>query len=60
MEQKARQTLKLADRAYLMETGRVAACGLARDLARDSLLSQSFLGGHAEVRDESGLEAPAP
>ena len=60
VEQKARQTLKLADRAYLMETGRVAACGLARDLARDSLLSQSFLGGHAEARGESGLEAPAP
>ena len=61
VEQKARQTLKVADRAYLLETGRVAACGPARDLAGDALLSQSFLGGHAEAREDAstGLEVPS-
>ncbi|WP_244485323.1 ABC transporter ATP-binding protein [Pseudolabrys sp. Root1462] len=45
VEQKARQTLKIADRAYLLETGRVVMSGPAQDLANDSLMSQAFLGG---------------
>jgi len=45
VEQKARQTLKIADRAYLLETGRVVMSGRAADLANDSLMSQAFLGG---------------
>jgi branched-chain amino acid transport system ATP-binding protein len=45
VEQKARQTLKFADRAYLLETGRVIASGAAADLANDSLISEAFLGG---------------
>lgn len=45
VEQKARQTLKVADRAYLLETGRVIKTGAATDLARDSLVSETFLGG---------------
>ena len=47
IEQKARQTLKIADRAYLVETGRVAAQGRAQDLIGDSLLASVFLGGAA-------------
>jgi branched-chain amino acid transport system ATP-binding protein len=47
VEQKARQTLKIADRAYLLETGRVVASGRAAELANDSLISQAFLGGAA-------------
>jgi branched-chain amino acid transport system ATP-binding protein len=45
VEQKARQTLKIADRAYLLETGRVITSGPAAELARDSLVSEAFLGG---------------
>lgn len=45
VEQKARQTLKVADRAYLLETGRVIKTGVATDLASDSLVSETFLGG---------------
>ena len=45
VEQKARQTLKVADRAYLLETGRVIMSGPAAELANDSLISQAFLGG---------------
>jgi branched-chain amino acid transport system ATP-binding protein len=44
VEQKARQTLKFADRAYLLETGRVIASGAAADLAADSVISEAFLG----------------
>lgn len=45
VEQKARQTLKIADRAYLLETGRVITSGTAAELAGDSVVSDVFLGG---------------
>jgi branched-chain amino acid transport system ATP-binding protein len=47
VEQKARQALRIADRAYLLETGRVVASGAASELARDSLVSETFLGGRS-------------
>ena len=47
VEQKARQTLKLADRAYLLETGRIVASGAASNLANVSIVSVSFLGTNA-------------
>nr|WP_207915961.1 ABC transporter ATP-binding protein [Aquabacter spiritensis] len=45
VEQKARHTLKIADRAYLLELGRVVTSGPARALADDPVISQTFLGG---------------
>jgi branched-chain amino acid transport system ATP-binding protein len=47
VEQKARQALKIADRAYLMETGRIVTSGLSRDLLEDRVLSKAFLGAGA-------------
>ena len=47
IEQKARQTLKIADRAYLMETGRMITSGAAKDLIDDPVVSETFLGGRA-------------
>jgi len=47
IEQKARQTLNVADRAYLMETGRVVASGAAAELAGSGRVSETFLGGAA-------------
>ena len=47
VEQKARQTLKIADRAYLMETGRVITSGPANALIDDPVVSETFLGGRA-------------
>ncbi len=44
IEQKARQTLKFADRAYLIETGRMVTSGTAGELARDPIVSEAFLG----------------
>jgi branched-chain amino acid transport system ATP-binding protein len=47
IEQKARQTLKFADRAYLLETGRIVTSGTASELARDTIVSETFLGAGA-------------
>jgi branched-chain amino acid transport system ATP-binding protein len=55
IEQKARQTLKFADRAYLLETGRMVTSGTASELARDSIVSETFLGaGASEARHAKG------
>jgi branched-chain amino acid transport system ATP-binding protein len=45
VEQKARQTLKFADRAYVLETGRVVMSGAAGELAGNAAVSEAFLGG---------------
>jgi branched-chain amino acid transport system ATP-binding protein len=58
VEQKARQALKIADRAFLLDTGRVVASGAAQDLASDAVLSDAFLGGHAQDR-AMGASRPA-
>ena len=44
VEQKARQTLKFADRAYLLENGRVITSGVAAGLANDPRVAKAFLG----------------
>jgi branched-chain amino acid transport system ATP-binding protein len=49
VEQKARQTLKIADRAYLLETGRMVTSGDASELAADKLIEGVFLGGAART-----------
>jgi branched-chain amino acid transport system ATP-binding protein len=48
IEQKARQALKIAGRAYLMETGRISTSGLARNLLENEILSKAFLGVGSE------------
>ena len=47
IEQKARQALKIAGRAYLMETGRILTSGPAQNLLEDDVLSRAFLGAGA-------------
>ena len=37
--------LALADRAYVLDSGRVAAHGTAQDIARDGTLARAYLGG---------------
>ncbi len=44
VEQNVLHALKLADRACVLETGRVTLAGSCHDLARDSRLAQKFLG----------------
>jgi branched-chain amino acid transport system ATP-binding protein len=45
VEQNARQALKLASRAYVLETGRIVLSGLAAELAEDPKVQQAYLGG---------------
>ena len=45
VEQNAYAALRLADRAYVMETGRITLSGLARDLIHDEHVKRAYLGG---------------
>ena len=47
VEQNARAALKLADRAYVLETGRIVLEGDARELLEDPRVQAAYLGGHA-------------
>ena len=51
VEQNARQALRIAHRAYVLESGRIALAGPARDLAQDSRVRAAYLGGSAEVTE---------
>lgn len=44
VEQNARMALKVADRAYVLETGRVSMSGKASELASDERVKQAYLG----------------
>ncbi|VVT14621.1 Salicylaldehyde dehydrogenase (Modular protein) [Hoeflea sp. EC-HK425] len=45
VEQNARATLALADRAYLIETGAITGSGTASELRNDPAVIRAFLGG---------------
>ena len=45
VEQNARMALSIADRAYVLETGKVSMSGNAADLANDDRVKQAYLGG---------------
>jgi branched-chain amino acid transport system ATP-binding protein len=45
VEQNAHLALQMADRAYVMETGRVVLGGRARDLVSDDHVRRAYLGG---------------
>jgi branched-chain amino acid transport system ATP-binding protein len=44
VEQNARAALKIADRAYVMETGRIIMGGAAADLLQDRQVTRAYLG----------------
>jgi branched-chain amino acid transport system ATP-binding protein len=44
VDQNARAALAIADRGYVMETGRVVLSGPAADLLRDPQVRQAYLG----------------
>ncbi|MCK6490386.1 MAG: ABC transporter ATP-binding protein [Planctomycetes bacterium] len=44
VEQNAHQALRIAHRAYVLETGRIALAGPARELLHDSRVRQAYLG----------------
>lgn len=44
IEQNARMALKIADRAYVMESGRIGIEGRAEDLLKDASVKRAYLG----------------
>jgi branched-chain amino acid transport system ATP-binding protein len=44
VEQNAQMALRTADRAYVLETGRVTREGAARDLLDDPAIREAYLG----------------
>jgi branched-chain amino acid transport system ATP-binding protein len=47
VEQNVRHALALADRAYVLETGRVTLSGTSSELVRDPRVQQQFLGAES-------------
>src|SRR4029453_18855422 len=48
VEQNARRALRVAQRAYVLETGVVTLSGQAAELARDERVRRAYLGGAGE------------
>ena len=46
VEQMARQALSIADRAYVLETGRITLEGVGRELLNEPKVKAAYLGGH--------------
>lgn len=44
VEQNAHAALAIADRAYVLETGRIAACGTAAEIRVDQRVREAYLG----------------
>lgn len=45
VEQNAKRSLKLSNRGYLIEQGRIAGSGMASDLLHDASVQKAYLGG---------------
>ncbi len=65
VEQNARQSLAIADRAYLLENGQIVGQGPAAQLARDPAVQAAYLGGAAAKTrvpavPVAAAHAPAP
>ena len=45
MEQNAEMALSIADRAYVMETGRITLSGTGEELAASEEVQKAYLGG---------------
>jgi branched-chain amino acid transport system ATP-binding protein len=44
IEQNVRQTLEIADRAYVLENGRIVSEGKSRELLQDDHIKKAYLG----------------
>ncbi|XBS71244.1 ABC transporter ATP-binding protein [Acerihabitans sp. KWT182] len=60
VEQNARAALRIADRAYVVEGGRIVLCGAAADLAGDEGVRRAYLGERRQAAAPAGLEAIFP
>jgi len=46
VEQNAQMALSIADRGYVLETGKVVIEGVAHELLQDPMIVEAYLGGH--------------
>lgn len=53
VEQNVKASLKLADRGYLIEAGRIVGSGTAKELRSDGAVQRAFLGGTAATLSSS-------
>lgn len=65
VEQNARQSLAIADRAYLLENGRIAGEGRAETMLNDPAVQKAYLGGalsdaHRRFGDEAAPPVASP
>jgi branched-chain amino acid transport system ATP-binding protein len=60
VEQNARQSLKIADRGYLIEVGRITGEGNAQSLITDPAVVNAYLGGARRKATTVRLPAPFP
>jgi branched-chain amino acid transport system ATP-binding protein len=51
VEQNARMALLVADRGYVLETGKVVLTDTSTNLLNDEQMRASYLGGHAHVKE---------
>lgn len=45
VEQNARMALSIADRAYVLETGKIALSGTGEELSNSEEIQKAYLGG---------------
>lgn len=55
VEQNARRALQLADRGYVMETGRIVTEGTGTELAEDRSVIDTYLGGSETAADNDNI-----
>ncbi|HEY3564982.1 MAG TPA: ABC transporter ATP-binding protein [Casimicrobiaceae bacterium] len=60
VDQNARAALAIADRAYVLETGRIALTGRGRDVLADPKVREAYLGVAPRVRSPTPLEKVTP
>ena len=54
VEQNARKALQIADKAYVMERGRIVLSGSGESLLNDDTVQRTYLGRHAAARTAPG------
>jgi acyl-CoA reductase-like NAD-dependent aldehyde dehydrogenase/ABC-type branched-subunit amino acid transport system ATPase component len=60
VEQNAKQSLKIADRGYLIETGRIVGSGTASALQNDPAVQNAYLGGAGKAPGPATTSSAAP
>lgn len=58
VEQNAREALRIADRAYVLETGSIVLDGAASELASNRQVQEAYLGGFSNMTDDMLASQP--